>query len=74
MQCRNTPGIFLFGIERDEIIGSGKALSLGFDGEIVGYVLLDLLAPGIAKLGQEEGMAINLLAAIAVESVSAKEI
>jgi len=73
VECRNTPSIFLVRIEPDEIICSGEALSLRFDGEIVRDVLLDPLAPCIAKLGQEEGMAINLLAAIAVETVSAKE-
>ena len=74
VERRNTPSVLLVAIQRDEIVRSGKALSLGFDGKIVRDVLLDPLAPCITKLWKKKGVAINLLAAVAVKTISAEEI
>src|SRR5439155_13403730 len=59
---------------RNEIVGAGQALALRFNAEIVGDLLAHALAPCIAQLWHEKGVAVKLLAAIAIETVAAQEL
>src|SRR5215469_1721031 len=73
MQRGNSPGIFLFPMELHEVVVTRQAFALGFNAEIVRNRSTNFLAPVVSESGQQEGVAIEFLASVTVEAVSADE-
>ena len=74
MEDRNSPRVLLIRIELNAVLSAREAFALGFDGEVVGNFFTHALAPGIAEFWEEERVAVEFLAAVAVEAVSPEEV
>src|SRR6516225_9826388 len=73
-QRGNSPRIFFFGIERYIVVVTRNAFALCCDGEIVWDFRTHLFAPRASKARQPKSMRIKFLAAVPVESITAKKV
>src|SRR5215469_11420107 len=74
MKHGNAPGIFLIWIQGDAVFRPGQTFALGFHRKVVRDLLTYSGAPVIPKFRQEKGVTVHFLAAVAVETVTAKKV
>ena len=72
-QSGNTPGVLLFRVEHNVIVIAGQALSLRYDGEIIGNLAADFAPPVGTEAGKSESVRVEFLAAVAIEAIAAQE-
>src|SRR5437763_8105109 len=70
VEHRNTPSIFFDWIQAHAIVLARQAFALGFHGKIIGNLSAHTLAPTIPKLWNQEGVLVEFLAAVAIETIA----